>query len=389
MIYKPFQDLSLSTLGMGNMRLPTKGQSGPIDEEKAREIIEYAYHHGVNYFDTAYRYHGGESETFVGKVLSRFPRDSFYLASKMPGHMMNYKDGRLGFQGYLSDFHVDSISEIFEEQLKKCQVEYFDFYLLHNMCESSYDFYTNEELDVVGYLLEQKKAGRIRHLGFSSHGRAEIIDQFLTKYEGVFEFVQIQLNYMDWELQQAKDKYDVITRHGLPVIVMEPVRGGKLCALPEKAAEILRSVRPDDSQARWAFRFLQSLPGVQVVLSGMTTIEQLKENIDIFSQPAQMGESERQVLHEAVQAMVDLIPCTGCRYCTEECPQGLDIPKLIAMYNEMKHEGLNILSFNLRGMKPEELPGSCIGCGACQRICPQGIHIPEILSDFARGIEGK
>ena len=153
MISKNFKDISLSTLGMGNMRLPTAGDKGSIDREKAREIIEYAYNNGVNYFDTAYRYHGGESELVVGEILKQYPRDTWYLASKMPGHMMYYKDGKLGFQGYLSDFKCDSISEIFEEQLKKCQVEYFDFYLLHNVCESSFDFYTNEELGVVKYLL--------------------------------------------------------------------------------------------------------------------------------------------------------------------------------------------------------------------------------------------
>ena len=160
----------LSVLGMGNMRLPTQGQGGPIDEEKAREIIEYAYRHGVNYFDTAYRYHGGASESFVGRVLSQFPRDTWYLASKMPGHMMNYQNGRLGFQGYLAGEKIGSVAEIFEEQLEKCGVDYFDFYLLHNVCETSLEFYTNEELNVVGYLLNQKKQGRIRHLGFSAHG---------------------------------------------------------------------------------------------------------------------------------------------------------------------------------------------------------------------------
>ncbi len=380
MICKPFKDLSLSTLGMGTMRLPVK--DGKIDREKAREMLLYAYEHGINYFDTAYRYHGGESESFVGEVLSTLPRDSYYLASKMPGHMMNYVDGKLGFQGYLAGFHVDSIADIFEEQLKKCKTDHFDFYLLHNVCESSYDFYTNEELDVIGYLLKQKEAGRIRHLGFSSHGRADIIDRFLTKYEGTFEFVQIQLNYLDWRLQQAKDKYDVITRHGLPVIVMEPVRGGRLCNLPESAEKELHALRPEATPAEWALRFLQSLPGVQVTLSGMTTMEQLQENIATFSEEKTLSEEEFAALSRAAEQMADFVPCTACRYCTEECPKGLDIPKLIAMYNEMRHDGAGTLSFNLRGMKDEEKPGACIGCGRCQRICPQGIHIPEIMRDF-------
>ncbi len=196
MLYKPFKDLKLSTLGMGNMRLPV-GEDGKIDREKAQAIIDRAYENGVNYFDTAYRYHGGESEDFIGKVLKKYPRDTWYLASKMPGHMMNYKDGKLGFQGYLAGEEVKSIASIFEEQLEKCGVDYFDFCLLHNVCESSFDFYTNEELGVVRYLLEQKKAGNIRHLGFSTHGRAEAIREFLDHYPDTFEFVQIQLHYLD------------------------------------------------------------------------------------------------------------------------------------------------------------------------------------------------
>lgn len=240
MYYNEIAGVKVSALGMGNMRLPTTEERGPIDREKAREIIEYAYEHGINFFDTAFRYHNGESESFVGEVLSQYPRESFMLISKFPGHMMNFKDHKLGFQGYLSDFHCESLSDVFEEQLKKCRVDYFDFYLLHNMCESSYDFYTNEELDVVGYLKEQKRLGKIKHLAFSSHGRAETIDKFLTKYPDVFEYCQLQLNYLDWTLQDAKAKYEVCEKHGIPVVVMEPVRGGRLINLPENAEKTLR-----------------------------------------------------------------------------------------------------------------------------------------------------
>ena len=387
MLYKPFADLKLSVLGMGNMRLPTAGEGGPIDREKARAVIERAYAFGINYFDTAYRYHGGESESFVGEVLRQYPRDTWYLASKMPGHMMNFKDGRLGFQGYLAGEKIESIAQIFEEQLEKCGVDYFDFYLLHNVCESSWDFYTNETLDVVGYLLEQKKRGRIRHLGLSSHGRADTIDRFLTKYEGCFEFVQIQLNYMDWTLQGAAEKYAVVTAHGLPVIVMEPCRGGRLAALPEAAERLLKAARPADSTASWAFRFLTSLPNVQVVLSGMTTLEQLEENAALFSKDDPTTAPENELLQKVVGILADTVPCTACRYCCEDCPQGLEIPKLIAMYNELRVDGMNLLRFNLGGMAPEALPAACIGCGACARACPQGIDIPGIMRDFASRLE--
>lgn len=388
MIYKELQGERLSTLGMGNMRLPTR-EGGGIDRERAREIIEYAYEHGVNYFDTAYRYHGGESESFVGEVLSQFPRETWLLASKMPGHMMNYKNGKLGFQGYLSGEKIESISQIFEEQLEKCRVEYFDFYLLHNVCETSFAFYTDEELGVVRYLLEQKAAGRIRHLGFSSHGRAETIEKFLDLYPGVFEFVQIQLNYMDWDLQDAGKKYELLAERGLPVVVMEPCRGGKLAALPEEAEALLREARPGDSIASWAFRFLQSLPGVQVVLSGMTTLQQLKENIALFSVEDPVTPEERRLLCRAVEAMADMVPCTACRYCCEDCPQGLDIPKLISMYNEFRMDGLGILNFTLGAMGRGELPSACIGCGACARACPQGIDIPALMRRFGEALEKK
>jgi len=386
MIYKQFKDMNLSWLGMGNMRLPTQGQRGPIDEEKARKIIEHAYENGVNYFDTAYRYHDGESESFVGRVLSQYPRESWYLATKMPGHMMNYENGKLGFQGYLQGHTVTSIAQIFEEQLEKCGVDYFDFYLLHNLCETSYDFYTDEDLAVVEYLLEQKKAGHIRHLGFSAHGRAETIDNFLN-WKDCFEFVQIQLNYMDWTLQEAGKKYEVITKHGIPVVVMEPCRGGRLASLNEKADAMLKEARPDDSIASWAFRYLQSLPNVSVVLSGMTTMEQLQENIQIFSIDDPVTENEKKVLDKAMETMVDMVPCTACRYCCEGCPQGLDIPKLISMYNETRFEFPFTLSFTLGAMKEEELPGACLACGACNQLCPQGIDIPNAMKNFADALK--
>ncbi|MBN2393845.1 MAG: aldo/keto reductase [Anaerolineae bacterium] len=384
MIYKPFHELNISTLGMGNMRLPTVGgeRSAPIDEAKARAIIEYAYEHGVNYFDTAYMYHGGESEKFVGKVLNQYPRESWHLASKMPGHMMRYNNGKLTFVGYLSDMTPTSPADIFEEQLEKCGVDYFDFYLLHNFCETAYDFYTDEDLGVVEYLLAQKEAGHIRHLGFSAHARAETIDKFLN-WRDCFEFVQIQLNYLDWTLQDAKRKYEVITSHGIPVITMESCRGGRLASLNEKAEALLKKARPDDSIVSWAFRFLQSLPNVQVVLSGMTTMEQVVENVKLFSEPDPTTEEEKELLWQVVDTMVDLVPCTACRYCCDVCPQGLDIPTLISMYNEASFGNAFILHFTLDAMTEEELPSACLACGECKQVCPQGIDIPDIMSKFA------
>jgi len=382
MNYKKFKDIKLSTLGMGNMRLPTNSE-GDINQEKAREIIEYAYRHGINYFDTAYRYHSGQSESFVGEVLKQFPRESYFLATKLPGHMMNYQNGKLGFQGYLANEQVTSIEAIFEEQLAKCQVDYFDFYLLHNLCETSYDFYTNKELAVIDYLLKQKELGRIRYLGFSSHARAETIEAFLKEYN-CFDFAQIQLNYLDWTLQNARKKYQILTDYQIPIMVMEPVRGGKLVTLPKKAEDLLKQERPNDSVVSWAFRFLQSLPNVQLVLSGMSTMDQIKENISIFSKEDILNTKEQDILNQVVDLISDFVPCTACRYCVEDCPKKLDIPTLISYYNEMKHDGYGLLGFNMGNMEEEQLPSACIACNACTKACPQGIQIPETMSFFAK-----
>ena len=384
MVYKQFKDKMISTLGLGCMRLPQigTGLGGPIDEKKATEMIEYAYHNGINYFDTAYGYHGGQSERLVGKVLNQLPRDTWHLASKMPGHMMTYKDGKLDFIGYMVGSKVERPTQIFEEQLEKCGVDYFDFYLLHNVCESSYDFYTNEELGVVDYLLEQKKAGRIKHLGFSSHGRAETIDKFLNTYD-CFEFAMIQINYLDWVLQDAKSKYEVITKHGIPVLAMESCRGGALASLGPEAEAILKKARPDEPVVHWAFRFLQSLPNMQVVLSGMSTMEQLKDNIALFSDPDPATEEDKALLMDVVKTMADIVPCTACRYCCDDCPQELDIPRLISMYNEASFAASSSRRFPVGGLPDDKLPSSCIGCGNCMQMCPQGINIPDVMQKFA------
>jgi uncharacterized protein len=383
MLYKSFHGLQLSTLGMGNMRLPARDSKGNIEEGKARQIVEYVYEHGVNYFDTAYRYHNGESEIFIGKVLKQYPRDSWYLASKMPGHMLQAVDGKIMPVGYLQGEAIGSVEEIFEDQLKRCGVEYFDFYLLHNVCETAFNFYTDKDIRVVDYLLEQKKAGRIRHFGFSAHGRAETIARFLDLYD-CFEFVQLQINTMDWVLQDAKRKYELAVTRGLPVIVMEPCRGGRLANLVPEAKEMLRQARPEDSAASWAFRFVKGLPGVQVVLSGMTTLEQAEENVRLFSREDPLTREESAVLERATSLMMDVVPCTGCRYCCEGCPQGLDIPKLINMYNEASNGASFSLKFTLGAMTPKELPSACISCGMCRQACPQGIDVPAVMERYAK-----
>ncbi|MBR6322759.1 MAG: aldo/keto reductase [Lachnospiraceae bacterium] len=385
MYYNEMAGLKVSALGMGNMRLPKiEGENEKIDREKAQEIIDYAMSHGINYYDTAYRYHGGESELFIGEALKKYPRESFYLASKFPGHMMVKKEnGVVGFTSGLTGWPDSTVPKVFEEQLKKCQVEYFDFYLLHNMNENSLAMYEDPELDIIGYLRKQKELGRIRHLGLSSHAvSAATIDEFLTRHEGVFEFVQIQLNYLDWKLQDAKSKYKVIAKHGLKVVVMEGVRGGRLANLPEEEMKKLQAVRPDDSAARWALRWLQALPEVSVVLSGMSSIDQIIENVETFEKSNPVSDSEKELLSSVADSMLSWVPCTACRYCTEGCPMELEIPKIIAAYNAVKN-GERSARYDFDTCDPALDPRRCIGCGSCKSICPQNIAIPEIMTEFS------
>jgi len=383
-IYKEFKNLKLSTLGFGAMRLPTDEKTKKIDEEKATEMIEYAYNNGVNFFDTAFFYHGGESERILGKALSNFPRDTWYYASKFPGNFMSYEDGKLLFDAEwagMKKMTFNNPAEVFEYQLKNCGVDYFDFYMLHNISESTYDIYTNERLGIIDYLLEQKDAGRIKHLGISTHGRYETIDDFLTIYV-CFEFALMQLNYLDWTLQEAGKKYDVITKHGLPILVMEPMRGGKLAAPGEEAEALLKAARPDDTPASWAFRFLQSLPNVMISVSGMSTMQQLKENIETFSNSDPMSDPEKALLQQIVDNMASFIPCTSCRYCIGVCPQKLDIPMLIASYNEAANSSSWYIEDLMDSLKDNEKPQACTACGACNPLCPQNIDITDIMSKF-------
>ena len=391
MYYSDISGVKVSALGMGNMRLPkVEGQGEKIDWEKAQAIIDYAMSHGITYYDTAYRYHGGESERFIGEALKKYPRDSFCLASKFPGHMMEKKgNGVMGFTSLLAGHPDSTVEGVFNEQLEKCQVDYFDFYLLHNVNEKSVDFYNDPEIRVVDYLLEQKALGRIRHLGFSTHATsAETIDAFLARYPGVFEFVQIQLNYLDWKLQDARSKVEAIAKHGLKIVVMEGVRGGRLASLPQAQMDRLQAVRKDDSAARWALRWLQSIPEVAVVLSGMSTLEQIVENVETFEKPNPVNAEEKALLMEAADSMLSWVPCTACRYCTEGCPMELEIPRIIAAYNGVRN-GDHMARYNPGEAGAPMDPRRCVGCGACASICPQNIAIPDIMKEFAGMLEAR
>lgn len=364
MIFSEFQNEKLSLLGFGAMRLPCLAD-GSIDEQQVAEMTQMAMDAGVNYFDTAYPYHGGQSERVMGRVLSKYPRDSYKLATKYPGH-------QIISSGY-------NPAEIFEEQLQKCGVDYFDFYLLHNVNEKSMEVYMDPQWGIVDYFKEQKRLGRIRHLGFSSHAQVEGLEKFLDYCGGDMEFCQIQLNYMDWTLQKARQKYELLTARGIPVWVMEPVRGGKLASLSQADSAKLKALRPEATDASWGFRFLQGLPNVKMILSGMSNLEQMKDNLSTFAQREPLNESETEMMLSIAQGMMDLVPCTACRYCCEGCPKGLDIPALLSVYNELRVSSTVNAAMRVEFLPEEKKPTACIACGKCARSCPQNIDIPAAL----------
>lgn len=375
MIYRDFQGEKLSALGFGAMRLPViDGNDRVIDEEKTQQMVDQAYEAGINYFDTAWGYHGGNSETVLGKCLAKYPRESFNLATKFPGYDLS---------------NMPKVKEIFEKQLEKTGVPYFDFYLFHNVCEMNIDAYLNPEYGILDYLLEQKKAGRIRHLGFSCHGNINVLKRFLEAYGKHMEFCQLQLNYLDWTFQNGKEKVEILKEAGIPVWVMEPLRGGKLAHIKEDDEAVLRKLRPDEDPAAWAFRFLQSVPEVTMILSGMSAQDQMEKNLATFSEDRKLNEEEYKAVMEIAGRMlsVNTVPCTACHYCVTHCPMELDIPHLISLYNEHVYTGGGFIApMALSALDDNKKPSACLHCRSCEQVCPQQIKISEIMEDFAERI---
>ena len=377
MIYKQFQDIRLSALGLGAMRLPVlEGKDAQIDEPAAQEMVDYAMEHGVNYYDTAWGYHSGQSELAMGRALAKYPRESFYLATKFPGYDLN---------------NMGKVEEIFEEQLKKCQVDYFDFYLFHNVCEMNIDAYLDPQYGIDAYLAAQKANGRIKHLGFSAHGSVPVMRRFLEAYGDHIEFCQLQINYLDWTFQDAKAKVELLKEYNIPVWVMEPLRGGRLAKLGESHTRRLNALRPDEATPAWAFRFLQTIPEVTMILSGMSNMAQLQDNVHTFETEKPLTEGELSELMEIANEILGrkALPCTACRYCTDHCPQGLDIPGLIGLYNEHNFtEGGFIAPMALAACPEEKKPSACVGCRSCEAVCPQQIRISEVMKDFTEKLKG-
>lgn len=374
MIYKDFQGKKLSALGLGAMRLPVVDEDNSrIDMDAVREMVAYAMEKGINYYDTAWGYHGGNSELAMGEVLSEYPRESFYLASKFPGYDVST---------------LSRVEEIFEKQLEKCRVEYFDFYLFHNVCEKNIDGYLDPKYGIFDYLIEQKRNGRIKHLGFSTHGSFATMERFLKAYGEHMEFGQIQLNWLDYEFQKAKEKVEMLKAYNIPVWVMEPVRGGKLAVLSPEQEEILAGYR-DEKAPAWAFRFLQTIPEVTVTLSGMSNMEQLKENINTYSEDKPLTEKEWAVLQEFAEDMIckTALPCTSCKYCITHCPKGIAIPQVIELYNKMhaKEPGFD-LAAALADIPKDKRPSECVGCKSCEQVCPQQIKIADMMGSICKNM---
>ena len=373
MIYRDFQNLKLSALGFGAMRLPVvDGDDSRIDEAAALRMVDTAMAAGVNYYDTAWGYHGENSELVMGKALSRYPRDSWYLATKFPGY---------------DAANWSKVREIFPRQLEKLRVDYFDFYLFHNVCEMNIDAYLDDEkYGIYSYLMEQKRAGRIRHLGFSCHGTLDTLKRFLDAYGKDMEFCQLQLNYLDWTFQDGRKKVELLRQWNIPVWVMEPLRGGKLASLPANYEAELKALRPEEEIPAWAFRFLQSIPEVTVILSGMSNEEQLKKNLITFSEDKKLNDAEMKALLDLADRMLSVgtVPCTACHYCVSHCPMGLDIPRLISLYNEHAYTGGGFIApMALAALPSDKQPQACLQCRSCEQVCPQQIKISEVLADFS------
>ena len=368
MIYNDFNGDKLSRLGFGCMRFKTDPETGEIDQQKVNAMFDLAISQGVNYFDTAYPYLGGKSEIAMAEALKKYPRESYYLADKFPGHSLPGP--------------VDNIA-LFNVSLNKCRTDYFDFYLLHNITEWSVKIYESEEYHIIPDMVRMKEEGKIRHLGFSFHGGPELLEEFLNRHEGVFEFVQIQCNYLDWTLQNAKKKYDIITDRGLGVWVMEPCRGGKLAALSDENMARLKAFDLQRSAASYAFRFLQGLEQVKMILSGMNEVAQVEDNLNTFASYEPLSPEERQTLLEIAEGMKKGVPCTGCRYCCAGCPMELDIPFLLECYNDYRYAESLTASQRLDGLTEDKKPTSCIACGQCSHACPQGIDVPAALAELS------
>lgn len=366
-------------LGFGLMRLPLTdaNDKGSIDIEALKEMVDTFMEQGFTYFDTAWMYCAFKSENAVKEALTdRYPRDRYTLTTKLHASYLKTKEDR---------------DRIFEEQRQKTGVDYFDYYLIHAIDQELYSIYN--EMDCFNWLIEKKKQGFVKHIGFSYHDSAEFLDQVLTEHPEM-EFVQLQMNYLDWESAEVQSRkcYEVAIKHGKPVIVMEPVKGGTLADVPAEVRESFAAYHPDLSVPSWAIRFVASLDNVAMVLSGMSNMEQLMDNISYMKEFVPMNAEETELVHKAAEMIKDsiAIPCTGCSYCTEGCPMQIAIPDLFRVYNKSKRGEITDVEANEEYRQLTESGGKareCLACGQCQVACPQHLEIINYLNDVAKCME--
>ncbi len=359
---RKYKDIYVPLLALGCMRLPMT-KNNVVDMVELDKMVQYCMEHGANYFDTAYMYVNGTSEECMGKVLSKYKRSDFFLASKSPIYKMNSKE---------------DVRKIFDEQRKRCKVDYFDFYMAHNINQNTYDTY--KKVDMYNELLKLKDEGLIKYLGFSFHGTPDILKEVVSKDK--WDFAQLQVNYLDWDVVKAHQQYDIVQQKGIPVTVMEPLRGGGLVNLSEKALNKLKEKYPNETPASFGLRWAASQNNVVTVLSGMSNLEQVKQNIDTFTNFKPMDKNELKVADEIskiIQSQGE-INCTACKYCLEVCPREINIPAIFQIYNQYKVTK-NKMFFGIyyNTLNEDERADKCINCSLCTKNCPQALKIPELL----------
>lgn len=363
-------DAKTSLLGFGCMRFPLNGD-GSINEEETFAMLDKAYQAGVNYFDTAYPYHGGASEPVVGRALARYPRESFYLATKLP--IWEIKT-------------IDDVKTIFTKQLERLNMEYVDFYLMHALNKERWE--TIKKLGILDYCEELRAAGKIRYLGFSFHDDYEVFEEIITSYK--WDFCQIQLNYMDKDTQATTKGVELAENLGVPLVIMEPVKGGSLANLPDDINAMFQEERPNDSIASWALRYVGSFSNVKVILSGMSDMNQVEDNLKTFVDFEPLSTQEQMVVENVAKTLHSRVQngCTSCKYCMP-CPAGVNIPGSFGVWNEYHVYGnVKDTAYSWTKEIPDEAkPKNCIKCGKCEKVCPQKIHIREDLERLQKELD--